>query len=106
MVCLLCGGAGLASIALEPSQRLAISGEAAISSDRVKRMHDETEDAIAELHAMLDRADRIVSFTGAGISTAKAIATRRDDMILDERRRQAETAAIPAPTPTPVEPAE
>lgn len=44
--------------------------------------------------------------TGAGISKAKAIATRRDDMILDERRRQAETAAIPAPTPTPVEPAE
>jgi hypothetical protein len=29
-------------------------------------------------------------------------------MILDERRRQAETAAIPAPTPapTPAEPAE
>jgi DNA-directed RNA polymerase subunit beta' len=44
--------------------------------------------------------------TGAGITKAKAIATRRDDMILDERRRQAETAAIPAPTPTPVEPAE
>jgi len=44
--------------------------------------------------------------TGAGITKAKAIATRRDDMILDERRRQAETAAIPAPTPTPAEPAE
>lgn len=73
MVCLLCGGAGLASIALEPSQRLAISGEAAISSDRVKRMHDETEDVIAELQAMLDRADRIVSFTGAGISTESGV---------------------------------
>ena len=47
-----------------------------------------------------------VHVAGAGISKAKAIATRRDDMILDERRRQAETAAIPAPTPTPVEPAE
>lgn len=44
--------------------------------------------------------------TGAGISKAKAIATRRDDMILDERRRQAETAAIPAPEAIPSEPAE
>ena len=46
--------------------------------------------------------------TGAGTSKAKLIATRRDELILEERRRQAETAAIaaPVPTPTPVEPAE
>lgn len=36
-------------------------------------MQDETEDAIAALHAMLDRADRIVSFTGAGISTESGV---------------------------------
>jgi DNA-directed RNA polymerase subunit beta' len=36
--------------------------------------------------------------TGAGISSAKLIATKRDDLILDERRRQANTQAIPAPT--------
>ncbi len=36
-------------------------------------MQDETEDAIAELHAMLDRADSIVSFTGAGISTESGV---------------------------------
>ncbi|KKB12896.1 DNA-directed RNA polymerase subunit beta' [Devosia geojensis] len=35
--------------------------------------------------------------TGAGISQAKAIAAKRDDLILEERRRQASTAAIPAP---------
>jgi len=35
--------------------------------------------------------------TGAGQSRAKQIATKRDDLILEERRRQAETAAIPAP---------
>jgi DNA-directed RNA polymerase subunit beta' len=44
--------------------------------------------------------------TGAGTSKAKLIATRRDELILEERRRQAETAAIAAPVPTPVEPAE
>ena len=44
--------------------------------------------------------------TGAGISSAKLIATKRDDLILEERRRQASTAAIAAPQPTPVEPAE
>ncbi len=46
--------------------------------------------------------------TGAGITKAKLIATKRDEMILEERRRQAETAAIaaPAPQPLPVEPAE
>lgn len=27
----------------------------------------------------------------------RAIATKRDDLILEERRRQAETVAIPAP---------
>jgi len=37
--------------------------------------------------------------TGAGITSAKLIASKRDDLILDERRRQANTAAIPAPTP-------
>ncbi|GLQ09315.1 DNA-directed RNA polymerase subunit beta' [Devosia yakushimensis] len=37
--------------------------------------------------------------TGAGISSAKLIASKRDDLILDERRRQANTQAIPAPTP-------
>jgi len=36
-------------------------------------MQDEAEDAIAELHAMLDRADSIVSFTGAGISTESGV---------------------------------
>ena len=32
--------------------------------------------------------------TGAAITKAKLIATKRDDLILEERRRQAETAAI------------
>jgi DNA-directed RNA polymerase subunit beta' len=36
--------------------------------------------------------------TGAGMSSAKLIATKRDDLILDERRRQANTAAIAGPT--------
>ena len=36
-------------------------------------MQDDTEDAIAEFHAMLGRADRIVSFTGAGISTESGV---------------------------------
>lgn len=36
-------------------------------------MQDETEDAIAELHALLGRAERIVSFTGAGISTESGV---------------------------------
>jgi NAD-dependent deacetylase len=36
-------------------------------------MQDETNDAIDELHAMLDRADVIVSFTGAGISTESGV---------------------------------
>jgi DNA-directed RNA polymerase subunit beta' len=40
--------------------------------------------------------------TGASTANAKRIATKRDDLILEERRRQAETAAIPAPA----EPAE
>ena len=44
--------------------------------------------------------------TGAGIANAKLIAAKRDELILEERRRQAETAAIPAPSPAPVEPAE
>jgi len=44
--------------------------------------------------------------TGAGIATAKQIATKRDDLILDERRRQAEAIAIPAPEAVPAEPAE
>ena len=35
--------------------------------------------------------------TGAATSTMKQVATRRDDLILDERRRQAETTAIPGP---------
>jgi DNA-directed RNA polymerase subunit beta' len=35
--------------------------------------------------------------TGAGISAAKLIATKRDDLILDERRRQASTVQIAAP---------
>ncbi|MBS3848105.1 MULTISPECIES: DNA-directed RNA polymerase subunit beta' [Devosia] len=35
--------------------------------------------------------------TGAGISSAKLIATKRDDLILDERRRQASTPKIAAP---------
>lgn len=36
-------------------------------------MQDETEDAIAALHGLLDRADSIVSFTGAGISTESGV---------------------------------
>jgi len=44
--------------------------------------------------------------TGAGTSKAKAIAARRDELILEERRRQAEAIAIPAPTAVPAEPAE
>lgn len=36
-------------------------------------MQDETIEAIAELHAMLGRADAIVSFTGAGISTESGV---------------------------------
>ncbi len=47
---------------------------------------------------------------GTGSSTAgyKSIAQKRDDMILDERRRQAEAAALAAPVEEPVaeEPAE
>jgi len=35
--------------------------------------------------------------TGAGITSAKLIAAKRDELILDERRRQANTAAIPSP---------
>ena len=35
--------------------------------------------------------------TGASIASSRQIATRRDDLILDERRRQASTAAIAAP---------
>jgi len=35
--------------------------------------------------------------TGAGIASAKMVATKRDDLILDERRRQASTVQIPAP---------
>ncbi|WP_375450464.1 DNA-directed RNA polymerase subunit beta' [uncultured Devosia sp.] len=35
--------------------------------------------------------------TGAGITSAKLIASKRDELILDERRRQASTAAIPSP---------
>lgn len=35
--------------------------------------------------------------TGAGIASAKQIAAKRDDLILDERRRQASTVQIPAP---------
>ncbi|WP_404403583.1 DNA-directed RNA polymerase subunit beta' [Pelagibacterium halotolerans] len=41
--------------------------------------------------------------TGARISSIRQISTKRDDLILEERRRQAETVAIPAPeamTPT------
>ena len=36
--------------------------------------------------------------TGAGIATAKQIAGKRDDLILEERRRQAEVVSIAAPT--------
>ncbi|CAD5263918.1 NAD-dependent protein deacetylase 1 [Bosea sp. 62] len=36
-------------------------------------MDDETQDAIEELHAMLDRARVIVPFTGAGISTESGV---------------------------------
>jgi DNA-directed RNA polymerase subunit beta' len=40
--------------------------------------------------------------TGASITNTKLVAGKRDELILDERKRQAETAQIPAP----VEPAE
>jgi DNA-directed RNA polymerase subunit beta' len=36
--------------------------------------------------------------TGASIATSKIIASKRDDLILDERRRQSETIGIAAPT--------
>ena len=36
--------------------------------------------------------------TGAMTTAAKLVAAKRDDLILEERRRHAETAAIPAPT--------
>ncbi|AMJ60234.1 SIR2 family NAD-dependent protein deacylase [Bosea sp. PAMC 26642] len=36
-------------------------------------MQDETNDAIDELHALLDRAAAIVGFTGAGISTESGV---------------------------------
>lgn len=36
-------------------------------------MQDETDDAIDELHAMLDAASAIVPFTGAGISTESGV---------------------------------
>jgi NAD-dependent deacetylase len=36
-------------------------------------MQHDSEDAIAELHAMLDRASAIVGFTGAGISTESGV---------------------------------
>jgi DNA-directed RNA polymerase subunit beta' len=42
--------------------------------------------------------------TGAGATRSKLIAAKRDELIVEERRRQASTAAIPAPTPA--EPAE
>jgi DNA-directed RNA polymerase subunit beta' len=42
--------------------------------------------------------------TGASSTRSKQIAAKRDDLILDERRRQAETVQIAAPQP--VEPAE
>jgi DNA-directed RNA polymerase subunit beta' len=41
--------------------------------------------------------------TGAGITSAKLIATKRDDLILDERRRQANAAILPAPKAEPVD---
>ncbi|MFN3672476.1 MAG: SIR2 family NAD-dependent protein deacylase [Bosea sp. (in: a-proteobacteria)] len=36
-------------------------------------MQDETNDAIDDLHAMLDRAASVVAFTGAGISTESGV---------------------------------
>jgi DNA-directed RNA polymerase subunit beta' len=42
--------------------------------------------------------------TGARISNVRQIATKRDDLILEERRRQAETVAIPAPEAMPAAP--
>jgi len=36
-------------------------------------MQDETSDAIADLHALLDRARSVVAFTGAGISTESGV---------------------------------
>jgi DNA-directed RNA polymerase subunit beta' len=44
--------------------------------------------------------------TGASIAHTKLVAARRDDLILDERRRQAETAALAAPEAPAIEPAE
>jgi DNA-directed RNA polymerase subunit beta' len=37
--------------------------------------------------------------TGAANTTQKSIAAKRDELILEERRRQAETVQIPAPEP-------
>ena len=39
--------------------------------------------------------------TGAAITNTKSIATKRDDLIVEERRRQAETARLAAPDPEP-----
>ncbi|WP_116654224.1 DNA-directed RNA polymerase subunit beta' [Pelagibacterium sediminicola] len=36
--------------------------------------------------------------TGARVANVRQVATKRDDLILEERRRQAETVAIPAPS--------
>jgi DNA-directed RNA polymerase subunit beta' len=44
--------------------------------------------------------------TGAGITTARQIAGKRDDLILEERRRQAEVVSIPAPKAPEPAPAE
>jgi DNA-directed RNA polymerase subunit beta' len=41
--------------------------------------------------------------TGAGITNVKAIANKRDDLILEERRRQAEAVVLPAPEATAAE---
>jgi DNA-directed RNA polymerase subunit beta' len=41
--------------------------------------------------------------TGASITNTKLVAGKRDDLILEERRRQAETVQIPAPDAIPAE---
>jgi NAD-dependent deacetylase len=72
MILLMCGVRAFASIVLEAWQTRAISGELPIQRAD-GRMQDEIGDAIAALHGLLDRADSIVSFTGAGISTESGV---------------------------------
>ena len=49
------------------------------------------------------RSNRSRPGTGAAITHNKMVAGKRDDLILEERRRQAETAQLEAPATEPAE---